>query len=95
MKPKSFNSDHIKQFQKQISELLEKEYVITPDNYIKMLLVWLRITSDLPVIIMGETGKYEMIFCLTINLQVTPIVRKKSPKIKVVYWRSAIYYKRL
>ncbi|CAF1583879.1 unnamed protein product, partial [Didymodactylos carnosus] len=54
-KPKSFNTDHIKQFQTQIGQLLEQEYVITPDNYIKMLLVWLRISSTLPVIIMGET----------------------------------------
>lgn len=62
MKPKSFNTDHIKQFQKQMGELLEQEYVITPDNYIKILLIWLRISSNLPVIIMGETGKYHMIF---------------------------------
>jgi ribosomal protein L40E len=59
IKPESFNTDHIKKFQTQMSQLLEKEYVITPDNYIKMLLVWLRISSDLPVIIMGETGKFE------------------------------------
>ena len=61
IKPKSSNNHHIKEFQKQMSELLEKEYVITPDNYIKMLLVWLRITSGLRVIIMGETGKYKTI----------------------------------
>jgi DNA-directed RNA polymerase subunit RPC12/RpoP len=58
-KPKSMDTNHIKQFQTQMGRLLEREYVITPDNYIKMLLVWLRISSDLPVIIMGETGKFE------------------------------------
>jgi hypothetical protein len=75
MKPKSFNTDHIKQFQKQMSEVLEQEYVITPDNYIKMLLVWLRIISNLPVIIMGETGKY---ICLIIILQASSVARKNS-----------------
>ncbi|CAF3464205.1 unnamed protein product [Rotaria sp. Silwood1] len=59
-KPKSTDTNDIKQFQKEMSEILEREYVITPDNYIKMLLVWLRISSDAPVIIMGETGKFEM-----------------------------------
>ncbi|CAF4156939.1 unnamed protein product [Rotaria sp. Silwood2] len=54
-KPKSTNTNDIKQFQKEMAEILEREYVITPDNYIKMLLVWLRISSDVPVIIMGET----------------------------------------
>ncbi|CAF2518706.1 unnamed protein product [Rotaria sp. Silwood2] len=54
-KPKSTDTNDIKQFQKEMAEILEREYVITPDNYIKMLLVWLRISSDVPVIIMGET----------------------------------------
>ncbi|CAF4035636.1 unnamed protein product, partial [Rotaria sordida] len=55
-KPKSTETNDIKQFQKEMGQILEREYVITPDNYIKMLLVWLRVSSDVPIIIMGETG---------------------------------------
>ena len=32
------------------------EYALTPDNYIKMVLILNRIYSDIPVILMGETG---------------------------------------
>ena len=32
------------------------EYALTPDNYIKMVLILHRINSDIPVILMGETG---------------------------------------
>ena len=31
-------------------------YVITPDNFIKMVLILLRLRSNIPVIMMGETG---------------------------------------
>ena len=31
-------------------------YVITPDNFLKMLLILLRIRENVPVIMMGETG---------------------------------------
>ena len=41
----------------QISfEELTENYVITADNYIKMVLILLRIRSNIPVIMMGETG---------------------------------------
>jgi hypothetical protein len=45
-------------FQKRIAKIIESEYVITADNYIKMLLVFLRVQSGVPVLIMGETGRY-------------------------------------
>ena len=32
------------------------EYALTPDNYIKMILILNRVYSDIPVILMGETG---------------------------------------
>ena len=32
------------------------EYALTPDNFIKMILILDRINSDIPVILMGETG---------------------------------------
>jgi len=35
---------------------ITKNYAITPDNFIKMILILLRIRSNIPVIMMGETG---------------------------------------
>ena len=37
-------------------EELTENYVITADNFIKMVLILLRIRSNIPVIMMGETG---------------------------------------
>ena len=37
-------------------EEITDNYVITPDNFIKMILILLRIRSNIPVIMMGETG---------------------------------------
>jgi hypothetical protein len=53
-----FNSADIEIFQKRIAKIIEAEYVLTADNYIKMLLIFLRAQSAVPVLIMGETGKY-------------------------------------
>jgi hypothetical protein len=49
-------SEDIEIFQRSIAEKIRSEYVLTPDNYIKMLLIYLRVQSGLPVLIMGETG---------------------------------------
>ena len=35
---------------------LKTSYALTPDNFLKMILIYLRIQSHIPVIIMGETG---------------------------------------
>jgi ribosomal protein L40E len=56
-----FRSDSMKtvdidKFQEFIAEKIRLEYVLTPDNYLKMLLIYLRVQSGLPVLIMGETG---------------------------------------
>ena len=56
VRPSSYNQEDCAKFQKMISDKLQYEYVLTPDNYIKMLLIYLRVQSDLPVLIMGETG---------------------------------------
>lgn len=40
----------------KMGQKLETSYVLTPDNYIKMLLIYLRVQSGVPVLIMGETG---------------------------------------
>ncbi|CAF3343766.1 unnamed protein product [Rotaria socialis] len=56
IRPISSKSEDIEKFQKFIAEKLQMEYVLTPDNYIKMLLIYLRVQSGLPVLIMGETG---------------------------------------
>ena len=64
--PISTSSQHIEEFQKQIAEKIRLEYIFTADNYVKMLLVYLRVQSNLPVLIMGETGcgKTALIQCL-------------------------------
>lgn len=46
----------IKEFQLSMAKLSEKEYVWTADNYIKALLIYLRVQCRLPVILIGETG---------------------------------------
>jgi ribosomal protein L40E len=55
--PATLETSDIVVFQTKIATLLEAEYVLTPDNYVKMLLIYMRIQSGLPVLIMGETGK--------------------------------------
>ena len=68
IKPASKNDqEHLKKFQTQIAKKLQSEYVLTADNYVKMLLIYLRVQSNLPVLIMGETGKLYIVifFCLT------------------------------
>lgn len=45
-------------FRRRIANIIKSEYVLTADNYIKMLLVFVRVQSKVPVLIMGETGKY-------------------------------------
>ncbi|VDH96558.1 Hypothetical predicted protein [Mytilus galloprovincialis] len=41
---------------KKEADKLRKEYVLTPDNVLKMILISMRINTRIPVIIMGETG---------------------------------------
>ena len=55
---------HLESFQKHIAQELHSKYVFTADNYVKMLLIYLRIQSGLPVLIMGETGKTQALFHL-------------------------------
>ena len=40
---------------KSLEETTEN-YVFTPDNFIKMIFILMRIKADIPVIMMGETG---------------------------------------
>ncbi|CAF4873659.1 unnamed protein product, partial [Rotaria sp. Silwood1] len=56
LRPKTAEELDIKDFQMKIANQLEKEYVWTADNYIKALLIYLRIQCRLPVILIGETG---------------------------------------
>ena len=37
-------------------EEISNNYVFTPDNFVKMILILIRINSNIPVIMMGETG---------------------------------------
>ena len=34
----------------------DPDYVVTTDNFLKMCIIYLRVISKVPVIIMGETG---------------------------------------
>lgn len=43
-------------FHKTMATKLEAQYILTADNYVKMLLIHLRVQSELPVLVMGETG---------------------------------------
>jgi hypothetical protein len=65
IRPISENIQDIEDFQKIIAKKLHSEYVFTSDNYIKMLLIYLRVQSNLPVLIMGETGKMHTDFFYT------------------------------
>jgi hypothetical protein len=56
-KPMSWNEKDVEAFQNRMAKIIELEYVLTADNFIKMLLVFLRVQSNVPVLIMGETGK--------------------------------------
>ena len=49
-------SEDTEDFQRLIAGKLRSKYILTPDNYIKMLLIYLRVQSNIPVLIMGETG---------------------------------------
>ncbi|CAF1398652.1 unnamed protein product, partial [Rotaria sordida] len=51
-----FKDSDIKEFQLKFANIFEKEYVWTPDNYVKALLIYLRVQCRLPVILIGETG---------------------------------------
>ncbi|CAF4169052.1 unnamed protein product [Rotaria sp. Silwood2] len=56
VRPKSFDHKDVEQFQLDIAKKLETDYVLTPDNFIKMLLIYMQVQSGIPVLIMGETG---------------------------------------
>ena len=53
---KSFKHLDIIAFQTYIAERLQNEYILTADNFVKMLLVYMRVQAGIPVLIMGETG---------------------------------------
>ncbi|CAM4941343.1 unnamed protein product [Rotaria socialis] len=55
-RPTTLDTSDVLVFQIDIATLIEAEYVLTADNYVKMLLIYMRIQSNLPVLIMGETG---------------------------------------
>ena len=51
--------EDMEDFHRLIAVKLQSEYVLTADNYLKMLLIYLRVKSNLPVLIMGETGRID------------------------------------
>ncbi|CAM4834359.1 unnamed protein product, partial [Rotaria magnacalcarata] len=54
--PRNAKSEDVDKIIQRMGEKIQSEYVLTADNYIKMLLVYLRVQSNIPVLIMGETG---------------------------------------
>ena len=56
IRPRSFDHFDITAFQIHVAEKLQHDYVLTPDNFVKMLLIYMRVQSGIPVLIMGETG---------------------------------------
>ncbi|CAF2688686.1 unnamed protein product [Rotaria sp. Silwood2] len=56
IRPKSFDNKDIEIFQRDIAKRLQDDYVLTSDNFIKMLLIYMRVQCGIPVLIMGETG---------------------------------------
>lgn len=39
-----------------ILDVVNNEYVVTADNFLKMCIIYIRVQSRVPVVIMGETG---------------------------------------
>ncbi|CAM4786956.1 unnamed protein product [Rotaria magnacalcarata] len=56
IRPKTFDNKDIEIFQRDIAKRLQDDYVLTSDNFIKMLLICMQVQSGIPVLIMGETG---------------------------------------
>ncbi|CAG9325373.1 unnamed protein product [Blepharisma stoltei] len=72
----SYNKDRV-----DLGTLYKKDsYVMTPDNFLKMNLIYLRVYSGLPVIIMGETGcgKTSLIQFLVKKVLGKPIATKSE-----------------
>ncbi|ETO02505.1 hypothetical protein RFI_34926, partial [Reticulomyxa filosa] len=53
-----FTSKHEEKREEQMEEILKKhgDYALTFDNILKMVAIFFRIKSGIPVLIMGETG---------------------------------------
>jgi hypothetical protein len=57
IRPQSLNYLDTIKFQIGIAKKLQNEYILTRDNFVKMLLIYMRVQCSIPVLIMGETGK--------------------------------------
>ncbi len=53
----AINYSDVIAFQTDIAQRLQNEYILTADNFVKMLLVYMRVQAGIPVLIMGETGR--------------------------------------
>jgi len=69
-RPDSLSDESSDKFKTRIASLIKTTYVITPDNFIKMLLVYLRVESNVPVLIMGETGRLSRFFFLLLLIEI-------------------------
>jgi len=55
-KDENNNNNNKKTIKKESLEKIADKYILTPDNFVKMALILLRIRANIPVIMMGETG---------------------------------------
>lgn len=64
--------DLLTNLNENIKQTLKKleNYILSADNYLKMILIFIKINSNLPVVIMGETGcgKTSLIAYLALNV---------------------------
>jgi len=56
LKHKNFLEKLISIFGLLRENIIIKDYILTSDNFLKCLLVMMRVRSKIPVILMGETG---------------------------------------
>ena len=72
-----------------IKEIAKKNgnYIFTRDNFIKMILIYLRIKSNIPVILMGETGcgKTSLIKMLSL------IIHRGENKLKIMNMNEGVF----
>ena len=45
-----------KDYVKKVGEESEKEFALTPDNFIKIIMIYLRVQQKIPVVILGQPG---------------------------------------
>ena len=77
-----------KEEKKKSIEEITKNYVFTADNFIKMVLILLRIRANIPVIMMGETGCGKTSLIKKLSELLNNGSKKKNENIKYSCWNN-------